>query len=102
MKSGHNATRRNRNIGTVKSGHGQDNRLVISVCDPQAVYHYESLKSYSAVTREINAKPITFIVEKTLAGSYHACTVDDIAHLLQYIPPADLEVGSCGILCRDW
>jgi hypothetical protein len=91
MKSGHNATRRNRNIGTVKSGHGQDNRLVISICDPQAVYHYESLKTYSAVAREINSKPITFIVEETRADSYHACTVDDIAHVLRHIPSADIE-----------
>lgn len=91
MKSGHDARRRNRNIGTAKSGRGQDNRLVISICDPQSVYYYESLKSYSAVTREINAKPIAFIVEKTRADSYHACTVDDIAHVLRAIPPTDLE-----------
>lgn len=56
MKSGQNSTRRNRNIGTAKSGHGQDNRLVISICDPRAAYHYESLKSYTAVPREINGK----------------------------------------------
>lgn len=35
--------------------------------------------------------PITFVVEKTRADSYHACTVDDIAHLLEYIAPTDLE-----------
>jgi hypothetical protein len=91
MKAGHNATRRNRNIGTSKSGHGQNNRLAISICDPDAVYHYESLKSYRAIRRHIHHKPLTFVVEKTRADSYHACTVDDIAHLLQYIAPNDLE-----------
>lgn len=91
MNAGHNATRRNRNIGTSKSGHGQNNRLVISICDPDAVYHYESLKSYQSILRHIHRKPITFVVEKTRADSYHACTVDDIAHLLQYIAPIDLE-----------
>lgn len=90
-KSGQDATRRNRNIGTSKSGHGQDNRLVISICNRDAVAHYESLKSYTAVIREINAKAITFIVEETRVGSYHACTVDDIAHLLRYIPEPDVE-----------
>jgi hypothetical protein len=91
MKTGHNPTRRNRNIGTSKSGHGQDNRLVISICDPDAVYHYESLKNYRAISRDIHRRPITFVVEETRADSYHACTVDDIAHLLQYIAPTDLE-----------
>jgi hypothetical protein len=91
MKSGHDATRRNRNIGTSRSGHGQDNRLVISICDPDAVYHYESLTSYTATSRDLHGRPITFIVERTRPDSYHACTVDDIAHLLEYVAPTDLE-----------
>jgi hypothetical protein len=91
MKAGHDPARRNRNIGTSKSGHGQNNRLVISICDPEAVYSYESLASYGAISRKVNRRQITFLVEKTRADSYHACTVDDIAHLLQYVAPADLE-----------
>ena len=91
LKSGHDATRRNRNIGTSKSGHGQNNRLVISICDPDAFTHYESIKSYTAATREINSKQMTFIVEKTRAGSYHACTVDDITHVLHQVPGPDVD-----------
>jgi hypothetical protein len=91
VKAGHNPTRRNRNIGTSKRGHGQDNRLVISTCNRDAVHHYESLTKCTAVTRLLHRKPIIFLVERTRTDCYHACTVDDIAHLAQYIPPADLE-----------
>jgi hypothetical protein len=91
VKAGHNPTRRNRNIGTSKRGHGQDNRLVISICDPEAVYHYESLTSYTSISRLLHGRSITFLVERTRTDCYHACTVDDIAHLLQHIPPTDLE-----------
>jgi hypothetical protein len=91
VKAGHNPTRRNRNIGTSKRDHGQDNRLVISICDPEAVYHYESLTSYTSISRLLHGRSITFLVERTRTDCYHACTVDDIAHVLQYIPPTDLE-----------
>lgn len=91
VKAGHNPTRRNRNIGTSKSGYGQNNRLVISICDREAVYHYESLTTYTAISRSFHGRSITFLVERTRTDCYHACTVDDIAHLLQYIPPSDLE-----------
>ena len=90
MKSGHDATRRNRNIGTSKRGHGQNNKLTISVCDPEAVRHYESLKAYKAIFREVHGSSITFIVERTRTDSYHACTVDDITYMLGHIPPGDL------------
>lgn len=90
MKSARDATRRNRNIGTSKRGIGQNNRLTISICDPDAVCHYESLTAYTSTQRELHGRHITFIVERTRVDSYHACTVDDITRMLGYIPPDDL------------
>lgn len=90
MKPGHDATRRNRNIGTSKRGHGRNNRLTISICGPDAVCHYESLTAYKAVFREIHGRTVTFIVERTRTDSCHACTVDDIAYMLQHVAAEDL------------
>lgn len=85
-------TRRNRNIGTSRSGHGNNNQLVIRMPDRYGfTRYYESLKSYKVTTRTINQSTIHFIVEKTRASSCHACTVDDLAHLLHHVPPTDLE-----------
>lgn len=90
MNSGKDATRRNRNIGTAKRGHGQNNKLVIPICAPGYGRHYENLKNFKTVLRDINGAQVTFIVEQTRADSYHACTVDDIAHMLRQIPFPDL------------
>lgn len=91
MKSGRNATRRNQNIGTAKSGHGQDNKLVLPVTHrPGLSYYFERLKNYKSVSREIKDRHITFLVEETRADCYHACTVDDTAHVLRFVPHGDL------------
>ena len=91
MSRPHDETRRNRNIGTSKSGHGRNNRLVLSVANRDARSYYECLTSYNVTRRTINQVTIVFIVEKTRAQSFHACTVDDIAYLLNHVPPADLS-----------
>ncbi len=91
MKSGRNATRRNRNVGTSKCGYGQDNKLVLPVTyRPELSYYFERLKNYKSASREINDRRITFLVEETRADCYHACTVDDIAHILRFVPHGDL------------
>jgi hypothetical protein len=93
MNSGRNATQRNRNIGTAKRGHGQDNRLVVpTLCYPTSiVYHYENLKNYKTALRDASGYRINFLVEKTREDCFHACTVDDIMHVLHHVPRADLE-----------
>jgi len=86
---GWNPTRRNRNIGTAKQGHGQDNRLTI----PDDWHNYrmfwERLTRFKAIFREIGRHKVTFLVERTRANSYHACTVDDVFHVLDHMPFAD-------------
>ena len=92
MKSGRDATRRNRNIGTAKRGHGLNNKLVIPTrCHPDLTIYYENLRNYRSTSREIEGHPITFLVEETRTGCYHACTVDDITYVLHFVPTADLS-----------
>jgi len=92
MKSGRDATRRNRNIGTAKRGHGQNNRLVIPTrWHPDLTIYYQNLGKYRNVSRDVGGHPITFLVEETRAGCYHACTPDDIIHVLRFVAPSDLK-----------
>jgi hypothetical protein len=93
MKAGRNNTRRNRNIGTAKQGHGQNNKFEIpshfSYREPKV--YFEDLKNYRSVERIIKSYKITFLVEETRSDCVHACTVDDITYVLQNVPAADLE-----------
>jgi hypothetical protein len=88
-----NATRRNRNIGTAKQGHGQNNKLEIPthLYPNGVVFHFEDLKNYQSVMRRINNHPITFLVEETRDNCVHACTIDDITQVLRHVPLADLD-----------
>ena len=90
MNTGHNPTRRSRNIGTAKQGHGQDNRLVVPESRHSLRIYWADLKEYSVVIRTINFHTLHIIVEKTRDDACHACTVDDITSFLWHIPPADL------------
>ena len=92
MKSGRDATRRNRNIGTAKRGHGLNNKLVIPTrCHPDLTFYYENLRNYRSTSREVEGQTITFLVEETRSGCYHACTVDDVTHVLHFVPTPDLK-----------
>jgi hypothetical protein len=98
MKRGGDATRRNRNIGTAKQGLGQDNRLVIPRCGLKL--YYENLTDYKVVLRSVHSKSLPFIVERTRTNSCHACTIDDIASVLQHTPFSDF-VGIDFIVMRQ-
>lgn len=52
MRPGWNPTKRNRNIGTKKQGHGRDNRLVIPQAWPEDRIFWEVLRSPVLVTRQ--------------------------------------------------
>lgn len=91
MRSGWDSTRRNRNIGTAKQGHGDDNYLTIPSCSADDHVYWERLVKYKTLGKVVGGG-ITFIVEKTRKDICHACTVDDICHLLYYFPHrADLS-----------
>ena len=86
-----NPTRRNRNIGTPKQGHGQDNRLVIPYLMTSSRTWKERLNHHQQIQRVVGGREITFIVEENSGGCVHACSVDDVSHVLANVPLADWE-----------
>lgn len=95
-----NPVRRNRNIGTARQGHGQANRLVIpSICNDHR-HWWTQLGPHEAVHRHIDGVAMTFIVEATLGGWSHACSLDDICQVLRSVPKADWR-GISLILLRQ-
>lgn len=91
MRPGWNPTRRNRNIGTAKQGHGQDNRLVIPTGWPDDRVFSEVLVDPVVVPRSVGGSELTFLVEAPREGSFHACTVEDVCWVLQFVPPVHLN-----------
>lgn len=86
-----NPTRRNRNIGTAKQGYGLKNKMTIpdhSYLDDYRMY-YERLRKYTKEYRLIDGHEFCFVVEELNKNSFHACSVDDVAQMLQYIPSED-------------
>lgn len=85
MRPGWNPTRRNRNQGTAKRGHGQNNRMVVPCAWRSGRAFYEMLRDPVIVTRGIPT-PLKFYVEAPRADCRHACSIDDIVHMLRRLP----------------
>lgn len=86
-----NPARRNRNIGTAKQGYGLKNKMTIpdpSYADDYRIY-YERLGKYTKEFRTINGHKFCFVIEELNKNSFHACSVDDVAQMLEYIPASD-------------
>jgi hypothetical protein len=90
-RSGWNPQRRNRNIGTAKSGFGQDNRMTIPDSWSDRRDYWEKLNNPVVVDCTIGDCNLTILVEPVQANFIHACTLDDIRKLLYLIPPHDLD-----------
>ncbi len=84
-----NPIRRNRNIGTSKQGHGQNNKLTIP--EPCGILKsfYERLVDYEKIKKIINGHEFLFIIEKTRDNSLHSCSVKDIETIIEQIPKKD-------------
>jgi hypothetical protein len=86
-----NPIKRNKNIGTSKQGHGQENRMVI----PEPLYDqkifWSRLGKHRAFDIEIQGKTYSFLVEETLRNHAHACTVEDLIKMIHFLPPSHLE-----------
>ncbi len=82
----YNPTRRNRNIGTAKQGHGQNNKLTIP--EPMSIPRFftERLDRYSKIKKVINDHEFIFVLEETREGCVHACSVNDVAEIINHIP----------------
>jgi hypothetical protein len=96
----YNPTRRNRNIGTAKSGHGQDNRMTIPDVSHGESIFWEKIEGAKEIIRIVSGKPLKFYVQPTRADCVHACTVDDIARLMSHVPVGDWE-GLDAIVLRQ-
>lgn len=88
MQSPRNPTRRNRNIGTAKQGHSQDNALVIP-SRADGPHWLERIGDYSSEQRTVSGRTIRFVVESTSIGFVHPCSVSDVVHMLQLLPADD-------------
>lgn len=86
-----NPIRRNRNIGTPKQGHGQNNRLGVPWPWIGGTWPTAHLDPSHWVRRNVNGRDVTLIVEKTTGGCVHACTVEDVAAILAHVPVTDWE-----------
>ena len=91
MRPGWNPTRRNRNLGAAKQGHGRNNRMVIPKGWPDDRVFWEVLRSPVTVRRDVGTTSLTFLVERPRQGSFHACTIDDICRVLAFVPPDHLD-----------
>lgn len=85
-RSGWNPARRNRNLGTSKSGHGLANRLVIPASWRDWRVFWSKLREPTSV--EIDG--LTILVEPCRQGFVHAVTVDDIVRMLGLLPSDDV------------
>lgn len=83
------ATRRNKNIGTSKQGHGQNNKMIIAWPALVMKSYYERLSDYEKFSKTINGHDFIFIVEKTRETSLHACSILDIENIINHIPIKD-------------
>jgi hypothetical protein len=89
MRPGFEPTRRNRNIGTAKRGHGADNKMRIpSVCGLDRIW-WEQIRGYDFIEKIVANRTIRFIVEHPREGSVHACSPEMICALLELIPSDD-------------
>lgn len=95
-----NPSRRNRNIGTSKSGHGQNNRMTIPEVAQGSHAYWERISTAKEVTRLVADREIRFFVQSTRAECIHACTVDDISHLMSLVPLGDWE-GMQAVVLRQ-
>jgi len=86
-----NPTRRNRNIGTEKSGFSQNNKLVVPERWVDFKVFWERLTSPVVCSIEIKGHSITMLIEPPKSGSVHSATPQDIVKVLELVPQEHLE-----------
>ncbi|GAA4777220.1 hypothetical protein [Novosphingobium ginsenosidimutans] len=88
MQSHRNPTRRNRNIGTAKQGHGEANQLVI----PDQLnrpYWLSRVGDCRVEEHTIGGWMIRFVIEANALGCVHPSTVPDVLRVLEALPQSD-------------
>ncbi len=85
----HDARRRNRNIGTSRSGHGQLNKLTVP--SPYGRVFWGIVPGAVSVVRRVRDLDLRFLVEPCHPDFVHAITIDDLTELLEYVPISEVE-----------
>ena len=88
--SGWNPVRRNRNIGTAKSGNSQDNKMDIPARWQGHRIYWDRLNDPVIWRMQVHFQDITLLIEAPREGSFHACTPHDIQMILQLLPSEHL------------
>ena len=101
-----NPTRRNRNIGTAKQGHGHNNHATVPRRWKESVYDWNRTPGSRIVNRIVWGRDMPILVEPTRRKSWHACTVDDVAHMLNLLPEQHVNTykeieGIRGVVLRQ-
>lgn len=91
MNGGWNPTRRNRNIGTKKQGHGQNNCLTIAQRSDTGLSFYERITAPSKGEIEVQGTKITVVTEALKDGYFYSCTSRDVQKIFNHLPKEDLE-----------
>ena len=86
-----NPTRRNRNIGTEKSGRSQNNKFVVPERWADCKVFWERLSDPVICPIEIKGHNITMLIEPPRKGSVHASTPQDIMEVLKLVTQEHLE-----------
>ncbi len=86
-----NPTRRNRNIGTEKSGYSQNNKFVVPERWQDFKVFWERIVDPVIFPICINQHEITMLIEPTLKGYVHAVTPQDIIRILNLVELEHLE-----------
>lgn len=89
VRSGFDPTRRNRNIGTPRQGHGGNNRLTIPSSSREERTWWERVKRPTIMDSEVLGRPVRFITEELRPGFRQVCTIKDVCRLLALIPMSD-------------
>ncbi|MFD2262257.1 hypothetical protein ACFSM5_05110 [Lacibacterium aquatile] len=90
MRAVFRPTRRNRNIGTARQGHGQNNRLTIPERWQTSNWSTE-LSGCQQITHTLSGRAIHFFIEPLRPGFQHACTIADVCVILGLLPAEDWE-----------
>jgi len=88
MRPGFNPARRNRNIGTARQGHGQDNRMAVP--NPSGlVSPIERIGPHNSGRWRVGSGEVRFLVETPRENWLHPCTIGDVIRMLEQVPGSD-------------
>jgi len=91
MRPPRDPTRRNRNLGTSKQGHGADNEHVVPDSWHGGRVFYERLRSPRELRFEACGCERVVLVEPPREGCLYGCTVDDIVRVVSALPASDID-----------